>query len=36
MVGAWGTWNPLQGRERFFAEDLDRDDPWQFRNVLVA
>lgn len=35
MVGVWGAWNPLQGRERFFDEDLDRDDPWQFRNVLV-
>jgi homospermidine synthase len=35
MVGAWGHWNPLQDRERFFREDIDRDDPWQFRNVRV-
>jgi len=35
MVGAWGSWTPLQGRERFFPEDIDRDDPWQFKNVLV-
>jgi len=35
MVGVWGQWNPLQGRERFFSEDIDRDDPWQFGNVLV-
>jgi homospermidine synthase len=35
MVGAWGDWHPLQGRERFFAEDIDRTDPWQFRNVRV-
>jgi len=35
MVGVWGDWNPLQERERLFAEDLDRDDPWQFGNILV-
>ena len=35
MVGVWGSWTPLQGRERFFPEDLERDDPWQFRNILV-
>jgi homospermidine synthase len=35
MAGVWGRWTPLQNRERFFPEDLDRDDPWQFRNVLV-
>ena len=35
MVGVWGDWHPLQGRERLFAEDLDRDDPWQFGNLLV-
>jgi homospermidine synthase len=36
MVGVWSEWTPLQGRERFFAEDVDRDDPWQFKNVLVS
>jgi len=35
MVGVWGSWTPLQGRERLFPEDIDRDDPWQFKNVLV-
>jgi len=35
MVGVWADWTPLQGRERLFAETVDRDDPWQFRNVLV-
>jgi len=35
VAGVWGDWTPLQGRQRLFAEDVDRDDPWQFRNVLV-
>ncbi len=35
MVGVWGDWTPLQGRERLFPERLDRDDPWQFGNILV-
>jgi homospermidine synthase len=33
IVGVWGDWTPLQGRERLFPEDLDRDDPWQFKNI---
>ncbi|MGH7054911.1 MAG: saccharopine dehydrogenase C-terminal domain-containing protein, partial [Stellaceae bacterium] len=36
MVGAWGEWTPLKDRERLFAEDLDRDDPWQFKNIRVV
>jgi homospermidine synthase len=36
LVGASGQWTPLTGRERLFAEDLDRDDPWQFKNIRVA
>ncbi|HEY5664845.1 MAG TPA: saccharopine dehydrogenase NADP-binding domain-containing protein [Ilumatobacter sp.] len=28
-------WTPLTDRPGLFAEDLDREDPWQFRNVLV-
>jgi homospermidine synthase len=35
MIGVWGDWSPLQGRERFFPEALDRDDPWQFANIVV-
>jgi homospermidine synthase len=35
MVGVWSGWTPLQGRERLFAEEIDREDPWQFKNVLV-
>ena len=36
MIGVWDRWTPLQGRERLFPETLDRDDPWQFSNVLVT
>jgi homospermidine synthase len=36
LVGAYTDWTPLVGRERLFAESLDREDPWQFRNVRVA
>jgi homospermidine synthase len=35
VVGIYGEWTPLSGRERLFAEDLDRDDPWQFKNFRV-
>jgi homospermidine synthase len=36
VVGVYGDWTPLQGRGRLFPEDLDRDDPWQFKNIRVA
>lgn len=36
LAGVYGDWNPLQDRERLFGEDLDRDDPWQFKNFRVA
>jgi homospermidine synthase len=36
VVGAYGDWTPLAGRERLFSEDLDRDDPWQFKNIRVV
>ncbi|MDR2239689.1 MAG: saccharopine dehydrogenase NADP-binding domain-containing protein [Zoogloeaceae bacterium] len=35
VAGAYSDWTPLQGREQLFAEDLDRDDPWQFKNFRV-
>ncbi len=35
VVGVWGDWTPLQDRESLFPEDLDRDDPWQFKNIRV-
>jgi len=36
VVGVRGGWTPLQDRERLFPEDLDRDDPWQFKNIRVV
>ena len=36
VVGVYGDWTPLQARERLFPEDLDRDDPWQFKNIRVV
>jgi homospermidine synthase len=35
VVGVYGDWTPLRDRERLFPEDLDREDPWQFKNVRV-
>lgn len=35
VEGHYTDWTPLEGRPGFFAEDIDRDDPWQFRNILV-
>jgi homospermidine synthase len=36
LVGVWGDWTPLAGRETLFPEELDRDDPWQFKNIRVG
>ncbi len=36
IVGIYGSWTPLDGRETLFPEDLDRDDPWQFKNIRVV
>lgn len=35
VVGEYSDWNPLFDRNHPFEEDLDKSDPWQFRNVLV-
>jgi homospermidine synthase len=35
VVGIYGEWTPLFQRETLFPEDLDRDDPWQFKNFRV-
>jgi len=35
VVGRYTDWNPLEGRPGFFPEDIDENDPWQFRNILV-
>jgi homospermidine synthase len=36
MIGAYADWTPLEDRGRLFQEEVDRDDPWQFCNVLVT
>ncbi|HWI28762.1 MAG TPA: saccharopine dehydrogenase C-terminal domain-containing protein [Stellaceae bacterium] len=36
VVGAYSDWTPLQDRGRLFPEDVDRDDPWQFKNFRVV
>ena len=36
VVGTYGDWTPLADRERLFSEELDRDDPWQFKNIRVV
>jgi len=35
VVGEYSDWTPLQGREALYPEDVDRQDPWQFKNFLV-
>jgi homospermidine synthase len=35
VVGKYTDWTPLTGRPGLFPEDIDKRDPWQFRNVLV-
>jgi homospermidine synthase len=36
VVGIRGEWTPLQDRGVLFPEDLDHDDPWQFKNIRVV
>jgi homospermidine synthase len=36
VVGAYSDWTPLVDRERLFPEDIDREDPWQFKNFRVV
>lgn len=35
MAGVFTDWTPLAGRGELFPEDIDADDPWQFKNVRV-
>ena len=35
VKGYYTDWTPVDGRPGLFPEDIDRDDPWQFRNILV-
>jgi homospermidine synthase len=36
VVGVYSDWTPLQERGRLFAEAIDQDCPWQFKNFRVA
>jgi homospermidine synthase len=36
VVGKYGDWTPLQDRGVLFPEDIDADDPWQFKNFRVV
>jgi homospermidine synthase len=35
VTGHYTDWTPLTDRPGLFPEQIDADDPWQFRNVLV-
>ncbi len=35
VAGTYTDWNPLKGRFNFFAENLDKKDPWQFANIIA-
>ncbi len=36
VVGVYSDWTPLVDRGQLFAEDLDIQDPWQFKNFRVV
>lgn len=36
VVGEYSDWTPLEDRQRLFPEDVDTDDPWQFKNFRVV
>jgi homospermidine synthase len=36
VTGVYSDWSPLVDRGTLFAEDVDRGDPWQFKNFRVA
>jgi len=35
VIGKYTDWTPLTDRPGLFPEDIDKRDPWQFKNVLV-
>jgi homospermidine synthase len=36
VVGKYSDWTPLKDRDGLFPEDLDKTDPWQFKNFRVV
>ena len=36
LSGSYGDWTPLQDRGTLYDEDIDREDPWQFKNFRVV
>ena len=36
VVGKYSDWTPLKDRDGLFPEDLDKTDPWQFKNFRVT
>lgn len=36
VIGQYSDWTPLTDRERLFPEDVDKSDPWQFKNVRIS
>jgi homospermidine synthase len=36
VVGEYTDWTPVEGRGTLFPEDIDRNEPWAFKNVRVA
>lgn len=36
VVGKYSDWTPLLDRAKLFPEDLDKKDPWQFKNFRVV
>jgi len=36
VVGVYTDWTPISDRGELFDEDIDRDDPWQFKNFRVT
>ena len=35
LHGEYRDWNPVDGRNTLFPEDIDENDPWQFKNLRV-
>jgi len=36
LIGVYDDWTPLRDRSTLFNEDIDPDDPWQFKNFRVT